>query len=407
MLRRVRDTQYLFIVNRDRKRGYNPVRIRLAGGAAEEWDPSTGRRFAAETVREGDDLTIITSLPAVGSRLFVIRSEPGAEELPIRQGSMEVARTPLSGAWAYHLDEPNVLVLDKAQYRVGNGHWHGPTEILKVDQAVRDALGLPRRGGQMVQPWARSKRSEKPTSVVLRYVVQIDTLPTGPIWLATETPERFAVSVNGLPVSSDADDGWWTDMAIRRLPIDPAVLRVGVNEIEMAIDFVEDDNLETSFLLGSFGVRLDGSGERARIGALPAKLRSADWCKQGLAFYGGSVTFRRRVEVRRQADERVFVTLPKWSGGVVRVLIDGKPVGYVKWQPYELDITRAIETEAFDLGIEVIGHRRNAFGPLHQTSPEPPWVGPGNFITENEAWQEAYNLHPCGLLTAPVLSVRS
>ncbi len=406
MLRQDRDVQYLFLVNRDRKHGYNPVYVRIAGTVAEEWDPTTGQRYATETIREGKDLTIITSLPAVGSRLFVIRPKPDAE-LPRHQGHMEVARTKLGGAWRYQLDEPNVLVLDKAQYRLAKGHWHGPMEILKIDQAVRDALKLPRRGGQMVQPWARRAKPVKPTPIVLRYVVQIDEVPAGPICLALETPERFAVTINGHRVSSDADDGWWTDRSIRRLPVDPAVLRVGVNEIEMAIDFVEDDNLEASFLLGAFGVRLDASRERAGIEALPAKLRHGDWCRQRLPFYAGSVTYRRQVQVRRQPEERVFVTLPKWAGGVVRVLVDGRPVGYIKWQPYELDITDAMQDDTIDLGIEVIGHRRNAFGPLHQAPPEPPWVGPVNFITEGDAWQESYNVYPCGLLAAPVLSIRS
>jgi len=320
---------------------------------------------------------------------------------------MEVARTTLSGRWPYHLDEPNVLVLDRAQFRVRDGHWRGPTEILKVDQAVRDALKMPRRGGQMVQPWARRPTAAKPTPIALRYVVQIDALPAGPIWLAVETPDRFAITINGQPMSSDAGDGWWTDLSIRRLPIDPAVLRVGVNEILMEIDFIEEDNLEASFLLGSFGVRLDASRERAILVEPASRLRAGDWCKQGLPFYGGSVTYRRKVQVQRQPEERVFVTLPKWAGGVVRVLVDGQAAGYIKWQPYELDITDAIDGDAIDLGIEVIGHRRNAFGPLHQAPPAPPWVGPFNFITEGDAWQDAYGLHPSGMLAAPVLSIRS
>jgi hypothetical protein len=191
------------------------------------------------------------------------------------------------------------------------------------------------------------------------------------------------------------------------VPVDPSVLREGLNEIEMAIDFIEQDNLEASFLLGGFGVKLDKLRERAIIVAPPAKLRHGDWCRQGLPFYGASVTYRRRIEIRRQPEERVFVTLPNWAGGVVRVLTDGKPAGYIKWQPYELDVTETIQGDAIDLGIEVIGHRHNAFGPLHQAPPEPAGVGPSNFITEGPAWQEAYTLYPVGLLAAPVISIRA
>jgi len=406
MLRREGDVRWLFLVNRDRKRGRNPVYIKINGGAVEEWNPDTGKRFAVETTRDGDAITIVTSLPAVGSRLFAIKPQADAG-LPPRRGYMEVARTPIRGAWTYHLNEPNVLVLDKPQSRLRDGEWQGPREILRTDRAIRDALNLPRRGGNMVQPWARPRRVTKGTPVALRYEVNVEQVPKGPMWLALETPERFRVTLNGQPISSDADDGWWTDRSIRRLPVDPALLHPGVNEVLMTIDFVEDDDLEASFLLGSFGVRLDASGERAVIDALPPKLRAGDWCKQHLPFYGGSVTYRRQVRIRRQPEERVFVTLPRWAGGVVRVLVGGRPAGYVKWPPYELDITDAIVGEAFDLGIEVIGHRHNAFGPLHQAKPEPAWVGPDNFLTEGAQWQEAYNLYPCGLLAPPVVSIRS
>jgi hypothetical protein len=406
MLRREGDVQWLFLVNRDRKRGHNPVHIRLAGGAAEVWDPQIGRRFAAETTRNGDAITIITSMPAVGSRLFAIKPQADAT-LALRRWHMEVARKPLPGAWSCHLDEPNVLVLDKPQFRIEEGQWQGPWEILKVDQAIRGALKMPRRGGDMIQPWARPKRVSTPTRVTLRYEVKIEQVPAGPLWLGVETPERFCITINGESVSSDAHDGWWTDKSIRRLSIDPAVLRPGANEVLMAIDFVEDDNLEASFLLGSFGVQLDASGERATVDAFPGKLRAGDWCRQRLPFYAGSVTYRRQIQVQRQPEERVFVTLPKWAGGLVRVLVGGRSVGFIKWQPYELDITDAIAGDTFDLGLEVIGHRHNAFGPLHQARPEPVWFGPANFITEGKEWQEAYNLYPCGLLAPPVVSIRS
>ncbi len=409
MLRREGNIQWLFLVNRDRKSDHNPVHIKIKGVMAEEWDPTTGQRFGVESSRDGNAITLITSLPASGSRLFAIRSETeinGSPPPAPRRDYLEVARVPLDGAWSYHLDEPNVLVLDKPAVRIRNGEWQGPREILKTDQAVRDALKMPRRGGAMVQPWARPARTLKPTPVTLRYEVMIEQLPRGPLWLAVETPERFSIAVNGHPISSDADEGWWTDKAIRRLAVDPAVLRLGANEVLLSIDFVENDNLEASFLLGSFGVRLDPAGERATMEALPAKLRAGDWCKQHLPFYAGSVAYRRPVQIQRQPDERVFVTLPKWAGGLVRILIAGRSVGYIKWPPYELDVTEAVTGDTFDLAIEVIGHRHNAFGPLHQARPEPVWFGPENFITEGTQWQEAYNLYPCGLLAPPVLSIR-
>lgn len=407
MLRRDGDVQWLFLVNRDRKKDYNPVHVRLRGAYVEEWDPHTGNRFGAETTQDGDHVTIITSLPAVGSRLFAIRSQPVDEPAAPRRGYMEVARETLAGGWGFHLDEPNVLVLDKPQLRIGGSEWLEPMEVLKADQVLRSRLGLPRRGGAMVQPWARCKGTAKPVPIALRYTIDVDDHLIGPLWLAIEAPDRYGISVNGGILASNSDDGWWVDRSIRRVRLDPALLHTGRNDIVMSMDFTEDDNLEASFLLGAFGVWLDDTGDRAKVAALPYKLQTKDWCGQGLPFYAGSVGYRQQVRTQRQPDERVFVALPKWAGSVVRVLVSGRPVGYIKWSPYELDITDAIAGETIDLGIEVIGHRHNAFGPLHQAPPEPEWFGPDNFITEGARWQEAYNLYPVGLLAPPVISVRT
>jgi len=403
MLRRDGQKQYLFVCNRDRARGFASVQIRIAGAAAEEWDAATGRRYRAEQTRQGEHLVIHTSLPPSGSRLFMIGPEPEAPA-PARPRWTEVRRLRLGGAWSYQLDEPNVLVLDRAWYRIGGGEWQGPKEILKIDGAIRDALGLPRRGGAMVQPWARKPARARPVPVALRYEVQIDSLPTGAIHLVAERPDRFMIRVNGRPISPEADEGWWADPALRRIPIDVALLRRGRNEIVATLDFVQEDDLEAMFLLGAFGVRVEA--ENATIGNLPARLKAGDWVGQGLPFYGAGVVYRRSVPIDLAAGERVFLVLGKWAGTCVRLVSGGEELAVLCWPPYEADITEAVRNGAIDLGIHVIGSRRNCFGPLHQAPPEPAWVGPGNFVTEGNAWQEAYNLRPCGLLAAPWLSVR-
>ncbi len=222
--------------------------------------------------------------------------------------------------------------------------------------------------------------------------------------MAAETPERFAFCVNGQRISPEADEGWWADPALRRVPIDVAMLREGVNEIVAAIDFTESDDLEAMFLLGSFGVSLDRY--QPALDVLPAKLKLGNWVSQKLPFYSAGVTYRRTLSVDVQPGDRVFLEVPKWAGTCARVVSGGRELGLLAWPPYEADVTDAFINGKIDLGIHVISSRRNCFGPLHQAPPEPPWVGPGNFVTEGGAWQDTYNLKPCGLLAAPRLSIR-
>jgi hypothetical protein len=89
------------------------------------------------------------------------------------------------------------------------------------------------------------------------------------------------------------------------------------------------------------------------------------------------------------------------------VLIDGAQAGVIGWQPHEAEVTDLLagKKEA-ELAVEVIAHRRNAFGPLHDPTARPQWVGPGEFVSTGKQWQDAYNLLPAGCTSVPRVSVR-
>ncbi len=132
--------------------------VRIAGLAAcrgepVELDPVTGNSFRARASRTADGWEIRTSLPRLGSRLFMFPKNKTSPSLPRLPDWREVKGTELSGDWEFQLSESNVLLLDRPQYRIASGRWQGPTEILRVDNAIREAVGLPLRGGEMVQPW--------------------------------------------------------------------------------------------------------------------------------------------------------------------------------------------------------------------------------------------------------------
>jgi len=71
------------------------------------------------------------------------------------------------------------------------------------------------------------------------------------------------------------------------------------------------------------------------------------------------------------------------------------------------DITEFVRPgEAFDLAIQVIGHRRNSHGPFHLRERWPVWTGPGEYVKENQKWQdEYYSLVPCGLMAEPEIEI--
>ena len=127
--------------------------------------------------------------------------------------------------------------------------------------------------------------------IKLRFSFNIDHLPAGPIELALEQPQSFRVQLNGNSIDTAKEKmaGWWVDRSIQRIAIPSEMLRKGDNQLQLETDFHEDINLEAVYLLGDFGVRVDG--DRVTLTTLPATLKPSDITSQGLPFYGGGIRY--------------------------------------------------------------------------------------------------------------------
>ncbi|MBN1868464.1 hypothetical protein JW916_14370 [Candidatus Sumerlaeota bacterium] len=427
-LREDRDAFYLFVCNtgqdqfgkgdgthnekvavRRRRMEFPDVRIRLkgqGGGRPVELDPLTGETFAAAGSVSSRGWTVRTSFSALGSRLFVFPKRESAVRLaPRKLLKQKRSKTLDPSEWEIQLSETNCLVLDRPRSRIAGGAWKKPEDILRIDDAVRRSLGIARRSGSMKQPWARTAPPRPRSTVVeLEYEFEVRDIPVGPLYLGIERPDTFSIALNGQPVGADAECGWWVDPSMRKVPLDPALLRTGRNALSLACSYGElHPGLEIVYLLGAFGARAKGTD--VSIVEFPQTLRLGDWTRQGLAFYGGSVTYSRTIRPDLRAGERLFVHIPSYEGVAVRVLVEGREAGVVGWEPNEVDITPFVGTEPVRIGIQVLGHRRNSHGPLHTTH-RPRTVGPTMFRTSGEWWQDEYHLVPCGLTSPPKLIVK-
>jgi hypothetical protein len=389
---------------RDRKAAYPCAEIFVKGsgnGTPLELDPETGEIFEAEAKKEENGWKLFTSFPRIGSRLFILPKKISQQPYKKRDRLHETKRISLNkDHWEISFSEPNPLVLDKPAWRVNNGRWNTPEEILRIDNKIRPLLNLPPREGRMVQPWAQKiSPHAKKVLVSLSYTIKIKNLPEGPLYLGIEKPEKFRITLNGNTILSNKECGWWTDPSLRLIPFSPSLLKTGDNTLELSCDYTADyTGLEIIYLLGEFGVQIEK--KTPLLISKPNTLAIGDWTQQGLPFYSGSITYRWKGALPPYQGE-VFLSLGDCAGATAIIFVNGKRAGIISWEPRRVNISQLLSKHTEEIHIELLGHRRNSHGPLHYAELWPRWVGPTEFASKDKLWSDAYKIVPCGMMESP------
>ncbi len=315
--------------------------------------------------------------PATGLMPFAVCGE--AEPLP------DLSRVDVV------LDEPNVLVLDIAEYKLNDGEWQGADELLRADNRCREWLGWPQRRDAFAQPWVVPDEPVAHTFYA-RFTVRSKVKVSG-AKLALEDAECVKVFVNGEHVPSQVD-GFFTDESIKTVPLPR--LPAGKSVIELAIPFGRRTNVEWCYLLGDFGVKIEGA--RATIIRPVRKLGFGDITSQGLPFYAGNITYKLPVHLAHKGDVRI--TAPNYRGALVGVSLDGKRVGSIVFAPYSFKF-KGVKAGKHTIGLTLFGNRINAFGQLHNANEALTWFGPDAWRTTGSSWAYEYRLKRVGILTRP------
>jgi len=402
-MRRDDQRKYVVLLNVNRDKEYPEALVRIPStGEVTEWDCLTARRYRIRTRKSEGGVEFTTDFPPGGERVYVVTAK-NDPSLPLKPRYIEKTAKPVEGPFEYSLSEKNVCVLDMARYRIDYGIWNDETEVLKIDQAVRRHYGLALRGGEMVQPWFKKKFRAEPLvkgRVTMLFPFSIEEMPPGKIILCAERPEHLTVRLNGEKVFSTSL-GWWVDNSIQKLHPPKRAFKDGDNILELGMDFDEEKNIEAVYLIGDFGVKLDGT--RKTLTALPDRLQVGSVVDQGLPFYSGSITYKIPVKNRPSQGRSVFLNLRGFEGACAKVSSPGRNPTLMPWPPYRADITENLAEDSL-IDLEIVLTRRNTFGPLHQVPLKAPAYGPGNWVTEGPGFSQDYMLYPAGLLEPPFIS---
>lgn len=390
------------LLNTDRDNPTSALTVQIKNTpykAAEYWDFETGTRYAADIKNCGDTYTLTTKLEAAGTKAFVLTDTADAvlESLPTQAEVIDTLR--IDGEFAYECNEPNVCVLDFARFSLNDGAWSEEAEILRVDGMVRDAVGIEHRGGEMLQPWfARLTDKTVYGKIKLEYTFEIEAMPAGNLILAGERPKLMHYAINGTPLLGDDVHDFWIDDCFKKMVIPHGALKLGRNVITAQTDFMRTTNLEALYLIGDFGVKLNGNIRT--LTTRPDTLRFGNTDVAAMPFYTGELTYLITPEhysaLNCSDGDRVKLTPTAFFGGLVRIQADGMEEQHLIWDPYEADVTDAVRGGK-TLRVTVVGTRRNLFGPLHYAPRFYEACGPGNFVTEDAEWTDDYALTDSGL----------
>ena len=355
------------------------------------YDTATGKTCPIGADYQNGTTIIKTTLHGYDSLL--LKLTPGRTSVPaaFREPEYHIAQV-IPAPASFRRTEPNVLLLDMAAYAVDGGDFQETEEILRLDNKVRRTLGMPARGGQVVQPYIIENKPPVHT-VTLRFEIDSEIDVAG-AYLALEDADVSDVMLNREPVKTAAD-GNFVDIAIQKVPL--PVIRKGKNVLTVTQPFGERTNTEAMYLLGDFGVRVVGT--QKTIVPEPAALQFGDLAAQGYPFYGGAIQYMFDAPAK---NGRLTLRASDYRGGLLKVSCDGKDVGAIIYPPYTLtidDLADGMHTVTLTAYL----HRYNTFGPVHIVNEQCPWYGPDSWRTCDEDWSYQYHLRQTGVLKSPEL----
>ena len=388
------------LLNTDRQNPGKGLTLHLAapaGTSVEEWDLESGKRFAAKAIYKDGIMQISADLDAAGTRCFVLTAEKDDTlvELPAYAEKQTLEIT--EADFAPILSEQNVCVLDMCRWRWADGEWSEQAEALRIDRQVRDAVGIERRGGEMLQPWfAKLHHTQKYGEIELEYEFFVDQVPCGQVFLAGERPETNAYAINGVALANNDINDFWIDDCFKKMYIPEGALKLGRNVVTIKVNFMRTTNIETIYLVGDFGVALSETNKRTLVAA-PESIGLGNYANYDMPFYTGSMTYRILPEMYQGLEigegDRVMIGA-KFMGGCFKVTTE-QGTETVGWDPYLADVTEAVKAgQSIDLC--VVGTRKNVFGPLHELPAIAGACGPGNFVTGGAGWSDSYVLIDSG-----------
>ncbi len=333
------------------------------------------------------------TFPMWGSLVIIDDGTPVSDPIP----ALNAPAIDLGGAWQVTGATENALTLDTCTY------WFDGE--------------LQQENGYVLNVGMRAVELKRPVDIRQEFKVKAEYVPET-LYLACETPEIFEIKVNGTPIDTKSDCGFFCDHSFRRLDIS-GLMKVGENTIETRVHFIQSEavyeNLEKSkafeseknkltfdmeieamYLVGDFGVRADGAFEEIpnkaafftgnfvmTAPATSVTLKNIE--RQGYLFFAGELTVQKTFSLAEGDIARVL-SFEKAGINAIRIKVNGKAVDTILWAPYTVDLTPYLTAGDNTVELTLVNNLRNLLGPHHHAGGELLAVAPPHFYDEGCIW---------------------
>ncbi len=295
----------------------------------------------------------------------------------------------------YETSEPNVLLLDCAEYSIDNAPFNKKEELLRADNIARNALGFSQRVGHLAQPYTMKKQPEQHT-LTLRFTFHSDIEVENALF-AMEDVEKNSLVFNGTPITN-TPVGYFTDKSIKTIKL--PTIQKGENVLLATLPYGPRTNVEWCYILGNFGVDL--SGRFTKIVSKTERLSFSNVVHQKMPFYSANITYKFDIELEQ--DGYAEINTSYYRGALISVKIDGKKTGNIVFAPYNI-LSDKLSKGTHRIELTIFGNRFNSFGSLHAVNLTQKYFSPDAWRTEGDDWFYEYNPKPFGILKSPIIKI--
>ncbi|MCM8900086.1 hypothetical protein KVG29_02470 [Caldicoprobacter algeriensis] len=373
----------VFLCNINKEETYN-VRFKLDEPYyIEEWDPVTGDKIILTPYVYNEQVYVDLEFEPVASHLLILDTNKKVQ--PLMSKRLDIKKNVRSLKlfdWKGKRTDYNALTLNKCSISLDDGNtWEPENNVLIIDDALKDRLGLERTHIFSRQPWMyTNEEKNRRYSLKVKYVFYVGEKLKGDVYAAVESPEVFNVYVNGKAVRCTGKT--YKDRVFVMYDIKEAIVP-GRNEVILNTDqYGQLTGLESIYIVGDF--KLHKSTQGFILVNEDEYISPGDWTLQGYPYYSGSVKYSAEFEMNIDSDcSQVELELGDFWGVVASVTVNGCQVAILGWKPYKVDITKYINNGKNSIIVEVINSLQNLLGPHHYL-PVEGVVTPGSFYCKED-----------------------